>query len=106
MPKIIRFHRIGGPENLKLEDAPSRQPGKGEAKLRVQAIGLNRAEDLYMRGQYFEQPDFPSRIGYEAAGVVEAVLPEVDVNWVGKHVSTVPGYSMNRYGVQQAIDND
>jgi NADPH:quinone reductase-like Zn-dependent oxidoreductase len=36
-----------------------------------------------MRGQYFEQPDFPSRICYEAAGVVEAVGPEVDVNWVG-----------------------
>jgi NADPH:quinone reductase-like Zn-dependent oxidoreductase len=42
MPKIIRFHRIGGPENLELEDAPSRQPAKSEAKLRVQVIGLKR----------------------------------------------------------------
>jgi hypothetical protein len=33
-----RFHQIGGPEVLKIEEAPSREPGKGEAKLRVQAI--------------------------------------------------------------------
>jgi NADPH:quinone reductase-like Zn-dependent oxidoreductase len=98
MPKIVRFYRIGGPENLKLEEAPSREPGRGEAKLRVQAVGLNRAESVYMRGHYFEQPDLPSRIGYEAAGIVEAVGPDVDRSWLGKRVATVPGYSMNKYG--------
>jgi NADPH:quinone reductase-like Zn-dependent oxidoreductase len=99
MPKIVRFHRIGGPENLKLEEAPSRGPGKCEVKLRVRAVGLNRAEAGYMRGLYLEQPELPSRIGYEAAGVVEAVGAGVDANWIGKRVATVPGYSMNRYGV-------
>jgi NADPH:quinone reductase-like Zn-dependent oxidoreductase len=38
MAKIVRFHQIGGPEVLKIEEAPSRKPGKGEAKLRVQAL--------------------------------------------------------------------
>jgi NADPH:quinone reductase-like Zn-dependent oxidoreductase len=38
MAKRVRFHQIGGPEVLKIEEAPSRKPGKGEAKLRVQAI--------------------------------------------------------------------
>jgi len=100
MPRIIRLHRIGGPENLKLEhEASLRQPGKGEVKLRVQAVGLNRAEAAYIRGFYLERPELPSRIGYEAAGVVEAVGSDVDSNWMGKHVATVPGYSMNRYGV-------
>jgi NADPH:quinone reductase-like Zn-dependent oxidoreductase len=99
MATIVRFDRIGGPENLKLEKALVRQPGENEVKLRVQATGLNRAEALYMRGQYFEQPQLPSRIGYEAAGVVEAVGPGVDKSWVGKQVATVPGYSQNRWGV-------
>jgi NADPH:quinone reductase-like Zn-dependent oxidoreductase len=99
MARIVRFDRIGGPETLKLEDATVRQPGQNEVKLRVQATGLNRAEALYMRGQYFEQPQLPSRIGYEAAGVVEAVGPGVDKSWIGKRVATVPGYSQNRWGV-------
>lgn len=98
MPKIVRFHQIGGPENLKLEDAPSAQPGKGEVKLRVQAAGLNRAEAMYFRGMYFEQPQLPSRLGYEVAGVVEAVGDGVDKSWIGKKVATVPGFSQNRYG--------
>ncbi len=99
MPKAVRFHRIGGPENLVLETLPSARPAEGEARLRVAAVGLNRAEALFMRGQYFEQPVLPSRIGYEAAGVVEEVGPGVDQHWVGKNVATIPGYSMSQHGV-------
>ncbi len=99
MPKIVRFHSIGGPENLKLEEVPSRQPGEGEVRLRVQAVGLNRAESGFMRGRYLETPVLPSRLGYEAAGIVEAVGPGVDPSWVGKPVATVPGYSMSKNGV-------
>jgi NADPH:quinone reductase-like Zn-dependent oxidoreductase len=99
MPKIVRFYSIGGPENLKLEEAPTRPPGQDEVKLRVQAVGLNRAESGFMRGRYFETPELPSSIGYEAAGVVEAVGPGFDSSWVGKSVATVPGYSMSKYGV-------
>ncbi len=59
MPKIVRFHSIGGPENLKLDDLPSAPPGEGEVKLRVQAAGLNRAEALFMRGVYVESQNCP-----------------------------------------------
>jgi NADPH:quinone reductase-like Zn-dependent oxidoreductase len=52
-----------------------------------------------MHGRYFEEPQLPSRIGYEAAGVVEAVGPGVDPKLVGQSVATVPGYSQNRWGV-------
>jgi NADPH:quinone reductase-like Zn-dependent oxidoreductase len=98
MPKIIRFHEFGGPEVLKLEDSPAQQPGKGEVRLRVKAVGLNRAESMFYRGTYLERPQLPSRLGYEAAGVVEAVGEGVDPNWIGKPVATVPGFSMSRYG--------
>jgi NADPH:quinone reductase-like Zn-dependent oxidoreductase len=98
MPKIIRFHQLGGPEVLRIEEADEQQPGKGEVRIGVLASGLNRAESVYMRGRYFEQPQLPSRIGYEVAGVVEAVGEGVDAGWIGKPVATVPGFSQNRYG--------
>ena len=99
MPKIVRFHKLGGPENLVLEDLPSREPGDGEAKIRIQAVGLNRAESMFYHGHYMEQPALPSRICYEAAGVVEAVGSGVDSSWVGKSIATIPGFSMSRNGV-------
>ena len=68
-------------------------------KLRVQAVGLNRAEAVFMRGRYMGPPELPSRIGYEAAGVVEAVGPGVDTSWIGKQVATVPGFSQSKNGV-------
>ena len=37
MPKIVRFHKLGGPEVLKIEDETSKQPGRGEVRLQVQA---------------------------------------------------------------------
>jgi NADPH:quinone reductase-like Zn-dependent oxidoreductase len=98
MPIIVRIHQIGGPENLELDQLPTQEPGKGEVRLRVKAAGLNRAEVMFYRGMYLEQPELPSRLGYEAAGVVEAVGEGVDAGWVGKPVSTIPSFSMTRYG--------
>lgn len=98
MATIVRFHQLGGPENLKLEQLPTQEPGKGEVRLRVQASGLNRAESMYYHGIYLEQAQLPSRIGYEVAGVVEAVGEGVDGKWIGKAVATIPGFSQNRYG--------
>ena len=99
MARIVRFHQVGGPEVLKIEEVPSRQPEKGEVKLRVQAIGLNRAESMFMHGHYLEPTHLPATLGYEAAGVVTATGPDVDPSWLNKSVSTIPSFSMNDYGV-------
>jgi NADPH:quinone reductase-like Zn-dependent oxidoreductase len=99
MPKVVRFHQLGGPEALTFEDQPSRQPQAGEVRIRVQAVGLNRAEALYTRGQYLEQPRLPSGLGYEAAGIVEAVGPGVEPSLIGRAIATVPGFSINDYAV-------
>jgi NADPH:quinone reductase-like Zn-dependent oxidoreductase len=98
MPTIVRFRQIGGPENLKLEELPTQEPGKGEVRLRVKAAGLNRAESMFYHGQYLEQPQLPSRLGYEVAGMVEAVGEGVDSNWIGKPVATIPSFSQGQYG--------
>jgi NADPH2:quinone reductase len=96
--KVVRFHAIGGPEVLQLEDLPIQQPGAGEVRLKVQAIGLNRAEVMFRTGHYLEQPEFPSRIGIEAAGVVDAVGAGVTEVKVGQKVSVATGQSIGRYG--------
>ncbi len=75
MPKIVRFHETGGADVLKIEDLPLTEPGEGEVRLKVEAISLNRADIMFRQGQYLEDPEFPSRLGYEAAGIVDAVGP-------------------------------
>src|SRR5271155_1050542 len=97
--KVVRFHTLGGPEVLQIQDEPIPVPGVGEALLQVKAIGLNRAEVMFRAGQYLESPTLPSKLGYEAAGVVTAVGPDVDKSWIGKKASTVPGFLMTNYGV-------
>lgn len=97
--KVVRFHSLGGPEVLKIEEEQIPEPGKGEVRLNVKAIGLNRAEVMFRSGQYLESPVLPSKLGYEAAGVVAAVGPDVDKTWLGKKASTVPAFLMTSYGV-------
>ncbi len=99
MPKIVRFHETGGPEVLKIEDLPLAQPGEGEVRLNVEAIGLNRAEVMFRQGRYLDAPELPSRLGYEAAGLVDAVGPGVSDIHVGDRVSTIPAFSMSEHGV-------
>ncbi len=105
MPTIVRFHRLGGPENLKFEEVPQQRPGKGEVRLRVKAVGLNRAESMFYRGMYLEAAELPARLGYEAAGEIDEVGEGVDPSWVGRSVATIPSFSMNRYGIlgEQAV---
>src|ERR1700692_4828248 len=94
MPKIVRFHQVGGPEVLKLEEVPAPQPGKGEVRIKVEAIGLNRAEVMFRSGLYLYQAKFPSTLGYEASGTVKEVGPGVTELKPGDRVSSVPSFSM------------
>lgn len=99
MPKIVRFHETGGGDVLKIENIDSPTPGEKEVLIHVLSVGLNRAEVLFRQGLYLEQPTFPSRIGYEASGVVKAVGGEVSQFKEGDYVSTIPAFSMSKYGV-------
>lgn len=99
MPRIVRFYETGGAEVLKIEELPLVEPGAGEVRLRVEAIGLNRAEVMFRQGQYLENPVLPSRIGYEAAGIVDAVGADISGINVGDRVSTIPSFSIGAYGV-------
>ncbi|HTC76052.1 MAG TPA: zinc-dependent alcohol dehydrogenase family protein [Edaphobacter sp.] len=98
--KIVRFHKIGGPEVLQFDELPLPEPAHGEVRLRVKAIGLNRAEIMFRNNRYLETPILPAKNGYEASGIVEAIGPGVDPGWIGKTASTVPGFfKLNAHGV-------
>jgi NADPH:quinone reductase-like Zn-dependent oxidoreductase len=97
--RVVRFHQAGGPEVLRIEELPIPEPGAGEARLRVKAIGLNRAEIMFRNNQYLYTPIFPSKLGYEASGIVEAVGSGVDAGLIGKTMSSIPAFPANAYGV-------
>ena len=99
MPKIIRFYQTGPAGVLQIEDLPQQQPKDNEVRLKIQAIGLNRAEIMFRSGAYLETPVFPARLGSEAAGIVDAVGTGVIGIKIGERVSTVPSFSMSSHGV-------
>jgi len=69
------FDGIGGPELLRLTDHELNPPGPGEALIGIRAIGLNRADLLYIAGNYFGLPPRPSFLGQEAVGEILALGP-------------------------------
>jgi NADPH2:quinone reductase len=85
----IRVHAHGGPEVLAAEDVPLPPPGPGQARIRHTAIGVNFI-DTYHRTGLYPLP-LPSGLGMEAAGIVEAVGPEVDEPSVGQRVAYAAG---------------
>jgi NADPH2:quinone reductase len=75
--KAIRVHHFGGPEALVWEDAPVPAPGPGQVRVRHTAVGLNFI-DTYQRSGFYPIA-LPATLGGEAAGVVEAVGPAVEL---------------------------
>jgi len=103
MSRVVRFHRLGGPEVLQIEDLPGRALKEGELRVRVEAIGLNRAEQMFRSGAYLEAPNLPATNGYEASAVVLDLGPGVSGFSVGEPVSVIPAFSLNAYGVYAEV---
>ncbi|MGW2521948.1 zinc-dependent alcohol dehydrogenase family protein [Streptomyces sp. NPDC001617] len=98
--RTVLFHEIGGPEVLRIEETTVPDPAPGQVLVRVEALGLNRAEALFRSGTYYYQPTLPaSRLGYEASGVVAAVGEGVTELAIGDRVLTGPGIEMSAQGV-------
>ncbi|MFV3074161.1 zinc-dependent alcohol dehydrogenase family protein [Niveispirillum fermenti] len=90
MNNALLVDRIDGENRLVIRPIDRREPGPGEVRYQVHAIGLNRADLLYLHGGHYTQTSFPSRIGFEAAGIVDAVGPGVTSVKVGDRVSAMP----------------
>jgi NADPH:quinone reductase-like Zn-dependent oxidoreductase len=99
MARVVRFHQLGGPEVLRIEDIDLPAPGRGEVQIRVKALGLNRAEAMLRTGRYIETATFPCGLGFEAAGTVERIGDGVAGFAAGDAVSIVPPLSQVRWPV-------
>ncbi len=85
--RAIRVHHVGGPEQLVLDEIPTPEPGSGQVRVKIDAVGANFI-DLYRRkGQYHVQTPFT--LGSEAVGVVDMVGPGVTDVHVGQRVASV-----------------
>ena len=82
----IRIHEYGGPEVLRYEEVSTDEPGAGEARVRIEAAGLNYI-DVYHRTGLYPSANMPFTPGREGAGVVEAVGPGVTEVSVGDRVA-------------------
>jgi NADPH:quinone reductase len=60
-------------ESLQLINIPTIKPKHGQLGIRITSIGLNRGDLLYCQNRYFIKPEPNSRIGFEAAGIVDAL---------------------------------
>jgi NADPH2:quinone reductase len=85
MVGIYRIHETGGPEVLRWDDEDLPGPRSDQVRVRHTAIGLNYV-DTYHRSGLYPLP-LPSRLGMEAAGVVEAVGEDVSDVAVGDRVA-------------------
>ena len=91
--QAVRMHEAGGPEVLQVENLWVPDPGATEVRVAQKAIGLNFL-DTYQRRGAFPSPGLPWVLGFEGAGVVEAVGGAVTAFKEGDRVayaSTPPG---------------
>jgi NADPH:quinone reductase-like Zn-dependent oxidoreductase len=97
MSRTIKFAKAGGPEVLEFIETNVPAPGPAEVRINVKAIGINRAESMWRTDVYIEPVKFPAGLGYEAAGIVDAVGKDVTGFAPGDKVSVIPSFSMNQY---------
>lgn len=71
--KQIWISKAGGPERLVVQEGPTPTPRNGEARIRVEASGVNFADVMGRMGIYPDAPKIPYVPGYEVAGVVDAI---------------------------------
>ena len=74
MSRTIKFAKAGGPDVLEFLKTEVPAPGPTEVRIKVKAIGINRAESMWRTDAYIEPVvKFPAGLGYEAAGLVDSV---------------------------------
>src|SRR5260370_30200531 len=96
MSRTIKFAKAGGPEVLEFLKTEVPAPGPTEVRIKVKAIGINRAESMWRTDAYIEPvAKFPAGLGYEAAGLVDSVGKDVSRVALGDEVNGMPSLSMN-----------
>jgi len=71
--RAVWITKPGGPETLEVRETADPVPGPGQLRIRVRAAGLNFADVMAAQGLYPDAPKLPCVVGYEVAGVVDAL---------------------------------
>lgn len=93
--KRIVITRTGKPDVLQVQESADPSPGPGEVRIRVRAAGLNFADIMARKGLYPDAPALPCTVGYEVAGIVDAVGSQTDAHWLDGEV-----VALTRFGGQ------
>lgn len=89
--KTVRAHGFGGPEQLQLDEVADPQPGLGQVRIRVKAVGVNPVDWKLMSGKSPVPIDLPLTPGGDVAGTVDAVGEGVTDFAVGDDVFALLG---------------
>ena len=87
--KAIEIATPGGPEQLRLTNRPTPEPGDGEVLIRVAAAGVNRPDVVQRQGHYPPPPGASDLPGLEVAGTVTALGPNATGVSVGDEVTAL-----------------
>jgi NADPH:quinone reductase len=98
--KAIRYYTFGPPDVLRWEAVNVGAPGPGEVRVSHEAVGLNFADTYFRSGLY--PAELPAGMGVEAAGVVEAVGPDVWGFAEGDRV-TYTGSPLGAYSTERVM---
>ena len=75
--KAVLCVEHGPPEKLVVKDVPTPEPGRGQVRISVKAVGVNFPDTLIIQNLYQFKPALPFSPGGECAGVIESVGAKV-----------------------------
>src|SRR3954466_14005573 len=105
MARIVRFREYGDASVLKIESLDVPPPSADEVQIDVKSIGFNRAEVMFRTHAYLQEAQFPSRLGFEASGIVKTVGTSVTSFKKGDVVSLIPPTDVARWGTYGELAN-
>jgi NADPH:quinone reductase-like Zn-dependent oxidoreductase len=98
MPRVVVFDETGAPDVLRIVDEPVIEPGPGEVRVKIEAVGVNRLDQLMRSGAFPRPFRLPhARLGCEGTGTIDALGPDVAGISVGDPViiTAVPAMELN-----------
>jgi NADPH:quinone reductase len=99
MSRVVVFDEVGGPDVLRIVDEPASGPGAGEVRIRIEAVGVNRLDQMMRSGFYPRPFRLPhARLGCEGTGIIDAVGPGVEGLEVGDAVIITAVPEMDLHG--------
>ncbi|MBS1949248.1 MAG: zinc-dependent alcohol dehydrogenase family protein [Bacteroidetes bacterium] len=104
MSKIVRLHKFGSTDHLKIDEVPSQELKKGEVRLKIDTASISRDNSMLINADKFADygfpvPQLPTKLGYEASGTVTEVGEGVNPSWIGKKVAPAFGLDEIKYGM-------